>query len=139
MFVKVNGDIQSGKAIPEQPVQTLTFEKKDGQIYIADPTFGYLLYKAPANDVSDQVQNAWDQRSDVSYYLVNGSAGDTTYSLENCCLTLHTSEAARGYVNGYVMQDEDHACHKTIMPGTASRDLSDLQAERVDGKEYSHL
>ena len=136
MFVKVNGDIQSGKAIPVRPVQALTFEEKDGQVYIADPDFGYMLYKAPANNVSDKVQTAWDQRDEVSYYLVNGRAGDATYSLENCCFTLHTDEAARGYVNGYVMQDEDHACFMTIMPGTSSRDLSNLQVERVDGKEY---
>lgn len=135
-FVEMSGDVASGKAIPAQPIATLTFEEQDGQIYLADPTMGYVLYKAPENKVSEKVQRAWQQRDGVSYFLVSGAASDATYMIENCIYTLHTSDAAWGYVNGHIMQDEDHACYKTVMPGTAFRDLSSLRVERVDGNEY---
>ena len=135
-FVEMSGDVASGKAIPAQPVVTLTFEEADGRIYLADPVMGYMLYKAPENKVSEKVQRAWEQRDGVSYFLVSGVASDESYMIENCVYTLHTSDAAWGYVNGHAMQDEEHACHKTIMPGTSSRDLSNLRLERVEGKEY---
>ena len=135
-FVEMSGDVASGKAIPVQPVITLTFEETGGQIYLTDSSMGCMLYKAPENKVSEKVQKAWEQRNGVSYYLVNGAASDETYMIENCMYRLHTSDAAWGYVNGHVMQDEDHAGYMTIMPGTSSRDLSNLRVERVDGKEY---
>lgn len=136
VFVEMSGDVASGKAIPVRPVMTEAFEEKDGQVYLVDQTGGYSLYKVSENNVSNQVQKAWEQRDGVSYYYVNGSASDETYAIENHCFTLHTSEVARGYVNGRVMLDEDHAGYQTIMPGTASRDLSNVRMERVDGKEY---
>ena len=136
VFVEMSGDVASGKAIPVRPIVTEAFEKKDGQVYLVDQLGGCSLYKISANDVSDQVKKAWERRDGVSYYYVNGSAGDATYAIENSCITLHVSDAAPGYVNGHMMLDEIHAGYKTIMPGTASRDLSNYRMETVDGKEY---
>ena len=135
-FVEVSGDVESGKAVPVRPVTTERFEKRDDQVYLVDQMGGYSLYKALANNVSDKVQKAWEQRDGVSYYYVNGSASDVTYAIENHCVTLHVSEAARGYVNGHAMQDETHASYKEVMPGTASRDLSNVRMETADGKEW---
>lgn len=136
VFVEVSGDVASGKAIPVRPVTTESFEEKDGQIYLVDQTGGYTLVKAPENKVSDQVQKAWERRDGVSYYYVNGSSSDETYAIDNHCFTLRTSEDAWGYVNGRVMLDENHAGCQTMMPGTASRDFSNVRMERADGKEY---
>lgn len=136
VFVEMSGDVASGKAIPVRPIVTEAFEKKDGQVYLVDQLGGCSLYKISANDVSDEVKKAWERRDGVSYYYVNGSAGDATYAIENSCITLHVSDAAPGYVNGHMMLDEIHAGYKTIMPGTASRDLSNYRMETVDGKEY---
>ncbi|MBP5283014.1 MAG: serine hydrolase, partial [Lachnospiraceae bacterium] len=136
VFVEMSGDIASGKAIPVRPVVTEAFEEKNGQVYLVDQLGGCSLYKVSANNVSDKVQKAWEQRDGVSYYYVNGSAGDATYAVENHRHTLHTNESAWGYVNGHVMLDENHAGYQTIMPGTAARDLSNIRMEMVEGKEY---
>ncbi|MBE5861910.1 MAG: beta-lactamase family protein [Lachnospiraceae bacterium] len=135
-FVEMSGDVASGKAIPVRPVNMVAIEEKNGQVYLMDQLGGYSLYKASENKVSDQVQKAWEQRDGISYYYVSGSASDETYAIENHCATLHTSEAARGYVNGRVMLDENQAGYQRIMPGTASRDLSNVRMEKVNGKEY---
>lgn len=136
LFVKMNGDVSSGKAIPAHPLSTVDFEEKDGQIYLADPDIGPIIYKAAEKSVDEKTQSAWEARDGVSYYLVNLAASDMTYMIENNCLTLHTSDTAKGYVNAYVMQDEDHAGYDHIIPGSAARDLSSLRAETADGKEY---
>ncbi len=135
-FVAMKGDVASKTATPQKPLQTIYFEEKDGQVYVSDSVMGYLLYKTSEKNVEDKVQNAWDKRDDVTYYYVNGSASDENYLIENYHVTLHTCEAAKGYVNGYVMKDEDHAGFETILPGTGSRDLSNVRVETSDGKEY---
>ena len=136
VFVKMSGDVASGKAIPVDPQETLTFVEKDGQIYLSDPAMGCLFYMAPAVNTDEQAQNAWDRRDGVTYYYVNGAAADMTYCISNSCFSLHTSGEAPGYVNGYAIQDEDHADYDTVIPGTAFRDISSLRMETVDGKEY---
>ncbi|MBO4337819.1 MAG: beta-lactamase family protein, partial [Lachnospiraceae bacterium] len=138
-FVKMNGDVASGKAIPVSPMQKLSFEKTDGQVYVTDPEMGCVLYKTHEIQVDEQVQSAWDERDGASYYCVSGRASDEFYTIENVSISLHTNEAAKGYVNGHVMLDENHAGYKTIIPGTASRDLSNLNVETSDGKEYLNL
>ena len=135
-FVKMNGDVASGKAIPMTPVQALTFEEKNGQVYVTEPNMGCVLYKTPDLQVESNVQSAWDARSGICYYCVSGSASDEFYLIENVSLSLHTNEAAKGYVNGCVMQDENHAGYDMLLPSTSSRDLSNLRMENVDGKEY---
>ena len=136
VFFEVSGDVASGKAIPLRPYVAEKFEEWDGQVYLVNPEYGCALYKASESRVEEKVQKAWEKRDGVSYYYVSGPAADVTYSVENCCVTLHTSEAARGYVNGHLMQDETHAGYETILPDTASRDLSNLRMETAGGKEY---
>ncbi len=135
-FVKMSGDVASGNAIVLSPVETLMFEEKDGQIYICAPDTGCMVYKISEKNVDEKVQSAWDDRDDVSYYYISGQASDLSYMIENNCVTLHTSELAKGYVNGQIMIDENHAGYETIMPGSASRDISEMRIETVDGKEY---
>ncbi|MBR1506628.1 MAG: beta-lactamase family protein [Eubacterium sp.] len=138
-FVKMSGDVASGNAIVAQPMEAYSFEEKNGQVYLMDSYGGYSLYKVseknPAAEVQSGVQSAWDERSGITYYLVSGSASDCNYT-QNNHIIIRTSEEAPGFVNGYVMQDENHASIKFVMPGTCSRDLSDLRMEETDGKEY---
>ena len=134
-FVKMSGDVASGNAIVAQPMEAYSFTEKDGRVYLIDSYGGYSLYKVSEKNVADEVQSAWDERNGVTYYLVSGSASDISYS-QNNHMKLRTSEEAPGFVNGYVMQDENHAGYDFIMPGTVSRDMSDLRMEEVDGKEY---
>ncbi len=134
-FVKMSGDVASGNAIVSQPMEAYSFMEKNGQVYLMDSYGGYSLYKASAKNVTSDVQSAWDERSGVTYYLVSGSASDSSYT-QNNHITLRTSEEAPGFVNGYQMQDEKNAGFDFVMPGTGSRDMSDLRMEEVDGKEY---
>ncbi len=134
-FVEMSGDVRSGNAIPVQPLQTYVLEEKNGQMYLSHPEFGCQLYKVSEKTVDEEIQHAWDKRSGISYYLVSGSASDMAYT-ENNHLKLRTSDQAPGFVNGYVIQDEDHAGYDHIMPGSASRDISDLRMETINGKEY---
>ena len=135
MFVKMSGDVMSGNAIVAQPLEAYGFTEKDGQVYLTDSYGGYSLYKVSEKNVDAKVQSAWDERNGVTYFLVSGSAADVNYSLNNH-IELSTSEAAPGFVNGYVIQDENHAGYDFIMQGTASRDISNLRMEEADGKEY---
>ena len=134
-FVKMSGDVASGNAIVSQQMETYSFEEKDGQVYVVDSYGGYSLYKVSEKNVAAEVQSAWDERNDVTYYLVSGKASDANYSVNNH-LRLSTSELAPGFVNGYVMQDENNAGYDFILQGTVSRDLSNLHMEEVDEKEY---
>lgn len=134
-FVKMSGDVASGNAIVAQPVEAYSFDEKDGHTIMIDSYGGYSVYKVSEKNVADEVQSAWDERSGVTYYLVSGSASDVNYS-QNNHIKLKTSEEAPGFVNGYVMQDENHAGVDFVMPGSISRDMSELRMEEVDGKEF---
>ena len=134
-FVKMSGDVASGNAIVAQPLEAYSFDEKDGQTIMLDAYGGYAIYKVSEKNVADEVQSAWDERSDVTYYLVSGSASDVSYA-QNNHIKLRTSEEAPGFVNGYVMQDEKHADVDFVMPGSISRDMSELRMEEVDGKEF---
>ena len=135
-FVEMSGDVSSGNAIPAQPLQAYMFEEKNGQVYLSHPEMGCMLVKVREKKVEESVQKAWDERNGLYYYLVSGSYSDTAYT-DNNRMKLCTSDQAPGMVNGYRMQDEDHAGYDQIMPGSASRDISDLRMERIDGKEYA--
>lgn len=134
-FVKMSGDVASGNAIVAQPVEAYSFDEKDGHTIMIDSYGGYSVYKVSEKNVADEVQSAWDERSGVTYYFVSGSASDVNYS-QNNHIKLKTSEEAPGFVNGYVMQDENHAGVDFVMPGSISRDMSELRMEEVDGKEF---
>lgn len=135
-FVKMNGDVASGNAIPTNPKEEISFVEYDGQVYIFNKDMGCILYKTEPAKVDDKVQEAWDKRDGVTYYLVSGPASDESFANSNNSISLHTNAEAKGFVNGYVMQDEDHARIETVLPGNASRDSADLRIETADGKEY---
>ncbi len=135
-FVEVSGDAGSGNSIPVQPLQEYRFEEKNGQTCLSHPEMGPMLYKVSEKQVDEKVQAAWDQRNGSYYYLVNGSYTDTSYT-DNNRMKIVTDPKAPGMVNGYVMQDEDHAAYDILLPGSSSRDISDLRMERVNGKEYA--
>lgn len=134
-FVKMSGDVASGNAIVAQPMEEFSFKEKDGQVYLGDRYGGCALYKVADKKVNPAVQKAWDERNGVTYYLVSGTYSDISY-FKNNKIKLVTSKDAPGFVNGYVMQDENHAGYDFIMPGTVSRDISNLRMEEQDGKEY---
>lgn len=134
-FVKMSGDVESGNAIPAKPVEILDFEQKDGSVYVREPGGGYALYKIPENNVSDKVISAWENRNGVSYYYYNGNASDGWYLLSSNCVTLNTSEEAKGYVNGCTIIDENHAENRITIPDSASRDVTDMEIRNEDGCE----
>ncbi len=137
-FVSVNGDVKAGNAIPVKPYEVISFEEKEGQVYVTMPKAGCQLYKVSDKKVDDKVQSAWEERNGVSYYLVNAKPSDESY-LENNRIKLCTSDQANGFVNGYSMVDSNNLKYDFIMPGTTSRDISNAHVENVNGKEYMCL
>ena len=135
-FVRMRGDVASGNAIVSDPVESFSFEVRDGRAFITQPDVGYYLYRISGNDAGEKALEAWNERDEVTYYYVSGSASDATYMMEKRCYMLHTNDMASGYVNGCRIVDKDHAEYEYIIPGDAFRDISDLRMENVDGKEY---
>ena len=134
-FVKMSGDVESGKAMVEKPVDILTFEKKDGKIYLREKDGGYALAKV----AESKVVSAWEARNGKSYFYCSGAYNDQLYFGPTASMTLKTDQDARGYVNGWTMIDETHAKNLTYLPGSGCRDISDVSIQTVDGSEILTL
>ena len=133
-FVAMTGDIDSGNAIIEKPVSTVDFITIDGKVFVNSDE-GIALQKVDDNDVSDDIQKAWDERNKTKYYICNGAYSDTSY-IDNPYFELNTNPEAKGYVNGSTIIDEDHAVAITDIPNSASRDLSDMTIVHDGDKEF---
>ena len=133
-FIKVSGDVESGNAIPVKPLVEICFETVNGRNFIKDSDSEYTAERISENAVSENVQNAWNERNDVTYYYINGDYGDTTYTFISS-VTLNTYDEVPGYVNACTIVDENHAEHRTNIPSMTSRDLSDIVISEKDGCE----
>ncbi|MBO7451290.1 MAG: beta-lactamase family protein [Clostridiales bacterium] len=133
-FVTMTGDIDSGNAIVEKPVSTVDFITVDGKMFVISDD-GIALQKVDDNNVSDDIQKAWDERNKTKYYICNGAYSDASY-ISNPYFELNTSPEAKGYVNGSTIIDEDHAVIRTDIPNDTSRDVSDITVVHDGDKEF---
>ena len=134
-FVKMSGDVESGKAMVDKPIEIVTFEKKDGKIYLREKDGGYALVKV----AESKVVSAWEARNGKSYFYYSGAYNDQLYFGPTASTTLKTDEDARGYVNGWTMIDETHGKNLTYLPGSGCRDVSDVSIQTVDDVEILTL
>ena len=116
-FVEMTGDIKSGNAIQAKPVNAMEFIDLDGKTFVGSDK-GIDLQKLEDNNVSDDVQKAWDNRSGKTYYLYGSGYSDCSYAIMSS-LSLMTSNDAKGYVNGLMIIDEDHAIAMSDIPGSS--------------------
>ena len=133
-FIKVSGDVGSGNAIPVKPVQEMSFETWNGRDLLKDVDGEYQAERIAESDISDDAQSAWDERNGVTYYYVSGKPGDSWY-MSSQSLTLSTYDSLKGYVNAYTIIDENHAENRCNIPGSRSRDLTDIEISEEDGCE----
>ena len=138
-FIKVLGDVESDNAIPVKPVDEMWFETVNGRAFLKDAFDGYLCEKKTEWEVSDSVQKAWDDRNGMNYYCMNLKYNDALMLDSQVAVTLDTYDAAKGYVSGCAMTDENHAKSMLNVPGTMSRDVSDMEITKRDGCEILNM
>ena len=134
-FVEMSGDVASDNAIVVKPVELVDFVKKNGTVYGSEGSSGFVLEKVTEKDISDKVMASWEERNGRSYYYYSGSANDMFYFLNSNCVTLNTNSKAEGYVNGCTIMDMYNARNMRSIPGSASRDVSDIKITNEGGKE----
>lgn len=138
-FIKVIGDVESGKAIPMKPVDEKRFEAVNGRVFLADDAGNYYCEKITEVDASDSAQKAWDDRNGVKYYCINLKYNDILMLDAQTTVTLDTYDAVKGYVSSCAIIDENHAKSALNIPGTVSRDVSDMEITQEDGCEILNM
>lgn len=133
-FVNVTGDVLSGNAIVSTPLDVVTFAEEDGKVFIVENDIaGLQKYEEPT--VSDAAVSAWEARNGSSYFLAGSNYSDIAY-ITLPKISLHTDPEARGFVNGCVIADEDHAVNMLNAPSDISRDITDFEIIHENGCEY---
>ena len=144
VFVRMEGNIPSGKAVQAKQQEVVTFKNRNGTDYICGENYyevgrknkfsmsSYMMQRAEANSVSDAAQSAWDARSGKKYYLYNGKYSNTCYS-EYPCVKLKTFPEIKGYVLASRIIDENNIRSAVVMPG--GRDLKDITVKNENGNE----
>ena len=143
-FVRMEGDISTGKAVQAKQQEVVTFKKRNGADYICGDNYyeigrknklsmsSYVMQRAEANPVSDAVQSAWDARNGKKYYLYNGKYSNTCYT-DYQCVKIKTLPEAKGYVSSCKMIDGNNLKSAIVMPG--GRDLKDMTVRSENGYE----
>jgi len=146
-FVLMDGSVESGNAVQSKNHTTVYFKNRSGTDYICSDEYmeigsngmsfkSYNMQRSGKINVSDEAQAAWDARNGKKYYLYSGKYSNTLYS-DMSCMKLKTYPEARGYVNGQVITDSDHAQSALSMPG--GRDLQDIEMRRENGYEIMDI
>ncbi len=145
-FVKMDGRIESGKAMQAKNQELLHFAKRSGRDYLLADDFAdfgrsgkfrsqaYMMQRMGQQDVIDAAQAAWDARNGKKYYLWSAKYSNCYFG-EMPVMKVQTYPEARGFINGMTIVDADHAQSMLCIPG--GRDLSDLTMYRKDGIEFA--
>ncbi len=146
-FVRMEGNIESGRAVQAPDHQTLYFCESGKEVYIrseqwtGDDSLGFSKYdsysaqRAEANPISESVRAAWDARSGMPYYLVSGKWSDAAFAGQNRIVPV----TAEGYADNLKIIDKNHAQACLHIPSDASRDQTDWECITENGAEYLYL
>ena len=144
-FVKMDGKVETGKAVQAKNQVIAKFVKRSGKDYIVTESYSeiglkgrlhmndYTLQRLEENPVSDAAQAAWDARSGKKYYFCNGKYSNAYYT-EMPCIRCDSYSEARGYANLGRIVDANHTEAALVMPG--GRDLTDVEMRQENGTEY---
>ena len=144
-FVKMDGKVETGKAVQAKNQVIAKFVKRAGTDYIVTENYyevglkgrlrmnDYAAMRLPENPVSDAAQAAWDARDGKKYYFCNGKYSNVSYA-EMPCMRSESYPEARGYANLGRIIDENHTEAALVMPG--GRDLRDVEIQQKNGVEY---
>lgn len=156
-FVLMEGTIGSGKEKQAEDQVLLKFVENDGKEYICRDTntnpegfsrfleSTYYMQRTGVNNVSEDLQQAWEARSGKKYYLSDAKYSNGSY-LATPCITLMT---ANGYVYGKLpdrsndfvsaITDKDTALAFIEMNGYGGSNLKDIKIDTADGCEVLDL
>ena len=147
-FVKMDGKVETGKAVQAKNQVIAKFVKRSGKDYIVTESYNefglkgkmhvnaYSCQRLAENPVSDAEQAAWDARNGKRYYFYNGKYSNAYYT-EMPCIRSESYPEARGYANLGCIIDENHTEAALVMPG--GRDLRDIEVQQKSGVEYMVL
>ena len=120
-------------------------EEDNGEIYLyqwafADlsglgylPTSNYAAMKLPENKIDPALQEAWASIMGGAVLPMNERYSSQIYASLGALLQVDSGgavESAPGYIGSLRIEDETHARFATQVPGTGSRDGSDIELRR---------
>lgn len=152
-FVLMDGEPDSDHFIQAGNQELLSFTERDGNTYICKyentyaDGFGryidssYALQRMGEFNVSDSVQQAWEQRNGKKYYITNMKYSNAFYNV-NPCVKLNVPESINGCAKIQALDktvrftDENKAEGFVLIPGEAGRELTDFEVFTENGCEY---
>ncbi|NMI03735.1 serine hydrolase [Paenibacillus sp. SZ31] len=110
--------------------------------YISVPGLGQLAFseynaeKLEANELSKEINTAWEKRDGKKYYLVNEKYTSMVYLNASSILPIQLNQENPGYMSNNKIIGANEAVNLLQIPGTAGRDTMDIQFSKKDGGEY---
>lgn len=105
-----------------------------GEIAISD----YQLQKMEPNEVSEEVNAAWQARNGKKYFIIDEKYSSQVYLTMPASLLMLDSYLP-GYVIGNKIIDANNAQSVIQIPGMNGRDLQDIQIFEKDQVEYAKI
>lgn len=129
-----------GTFVNKEGTQKLKFvEESNGQIYLwsrsymSIPGLGQLAFseytaqKLESNELSSEIQAAWNQREGNTYYLLNEKYTSTAYLHASTIIPMQFDKEVPGYVGSSKIIGADRAVNQVQIPGLAGRDTTDIR------------
>ena len=122
--------------------------EENGRTYLYEQTYtvlpglpavcsaNYALERMEDNPLTDEVAQAWAQRGQKAYLIVNEDYRAETYVTSSLFASLGLMDEMPGYAANCRIVDENHAQAYLTLPGTGSRSASDLTFTVENGVEY---
>ncbi len=86
----------------------------------------------------EEMSEVWKNRVGKKYYPLNEKYSSAVYALGNITSELLIDEELPGYISMEKIVDEDTAEATIEIPGTAGRDMSDVEFRESDGRELMY-
>ncbi|WP_240636719.1 serine hydrolase domain-containing protein [Paenibacillus silvae] len=138
-----------GTFVNKEGTQKLKFvEESNGQIYLwsrsymSIPGLGKLAFseytaqKLESNELSSEIQAAWNQREGNTYYLLNEKYTSMAYLHASTIIPMQLDKEVPGYVGSSKIIGANRAVNQVQIPGLAGRDTTDMQFFSQNGIEY---
>lgn len=138
-----------GTFVNKEGTQKLKFvEESNGQIYLWSRSYmsirglgqlafsEYTAQKLESNELSSEIQAAWNQREGNTYYLLNEKYTSMAYLHASTIIPMQFDKQVPGYVGSSKIIGANRAVNQVQIPGLAGRDTTDIQFLSQNGIEY---
>ena len=100
------------------------------------PTANYAAVKLPENDITPEVQAAWDRYLSTSFLPMGEKYSSQTYLALADSTAQETAELVRGYVGASRIVDSTSALYELQIPGANGRDGQDIHVYEQSGTTW---